>query len=221
MVGAYLVGVGSIKFGSESGSSSEDCSVSSWDEDIDSLPEYDLISARITENKGTRAKKKGVNGEYFAGRIDGFGNFIPDDIQGFTNIEVKEVDESSLSHRALCVFEGIVGQAVNDLKDLKEAVIDHPFDTAISTIRLFGDPQYSGQAAVAIGTEIYKSYEDQVVNGNQKSKDHFIGQAIFEIGTLVAGTAAGKLGKISKVGEGVEAANDISKAGKMGKVEEA
>ncbi|MDF2804817.1 MAG: hypothetical protein K0S61_4722 [Anaerocolumna sp.] len=29
--------------------------------DIDSLPEYDPISARITENKGRIAEKKGLN----------------------------------------------------------------------------------------------------------------------------------------------------------------
>ncbi|WP_160690535.1 hypothetical protein [Clostridium sp. C2-6-12] len=80
VVGAFIA-----TFSSDSSGGESNWNDHSSNEDINSLPEYDPISARLKENKKTRAKKKGANGEYFAGTIDDLGNFIPDDIDGFSD----------------------------------------------------------------------------------------------------------------------------------------
>lgn len=75
LVGAFIATFGSGSSGTES----------QGDEDTNNLPEYDPLTARLKEKKGTRVKKKGANDQYFAGKIDEFGNFIPDDSNAYSD----------------------------------------------------------------------------------------------------------------------------------------
>ncbi|WP_252237255.1 MULTISPECIES: hypothetical protein [unclassified Clostridium] len=50
------------------------------EEDMKDLPEYDPV----TRNRdGIRVKKKASNGQYFTGRTDEFGMFVPDNIDAY------------------------------------------------------------------------------------------------------------------------------------------
>ncbi len=164
--------------------------VNSDDDEINSLPEYDPLTARLTENKGTRVKKKGVNGEYFAGTIDEFGNFVPDDIEGFTNIKIDN-DPTSTGSRAGGFIGGVLDSASNQIEGALN-IIRHPVDTAESLERLATDSDYRKQAASSIVGGIHDSYENEVTNGNPSTEAYFWGEAAGEIGTLFLTDGAGE-----------------------------
>lgn len=164
--------------------------VNSDDDEINSLPEYDPLTARLTENKGTRVKKKGVNGEYFAGTIDEFGNFVPDDIEGFTNIKINN-DPTSTGSRVGGFVGGGLDSASNQIEGALN-IIRHPVDTAENLGRLVTDSDYRKQAASSIVGGIHDAYENDVTNGDPTTEAYFWGEAAGEIGTLFLTDGAGE-----------------------------
>ncbi|OOM15895.1 hypothetical protein [Clostridium saccharobutylicum] len=199
LVGAFMAMFGNGK-----------SSLSSDNDDIDSLPEYDPLTARIKENKGTRVKKKGANDQCFAGTIDEFGNFIPDDSDGFYGENMTNNDPSSISSRCAGFISGILDDKAKQIEGLWNSV-KHPVDTATAVYKFLDDSDYRTQAIDSISTKVKDAYDTEVVNGDATTSAHFWGEVFDQIATVIATDGAST---DADAGEEITFASSIIPGGK-------
>ncbi|MFT8349323.1 hypothetical protein [Clostridium saccharoperbutylacetonicum] len=127
MVGAYLVGFGSIKFGGESGGSNEDCSVSSWDEDSENYISDFIQPNKVTDgaaviynnfiaNRSTLSKTYDNEQIVISGNYD--GNHAA---RNFIETAIKQIkDWKSEGNKNITWIVTDSGYTENDIERMKE-----------------------------------------------------------------------------------------------------